>query len=80
MLPYLEGERRQGPLASKWSLAQKWRQQKPQGPASFYNVGRGGHKKAAILDFALRSTMAMIRDPERESLGVAVTSSPLAGN
>lgn len=36
--------------------------------------GERGHKKAAILDSALRSTMDVIRDPEHWSTGVAVTS------
>lgn len=37
-------------------------------------LGERGHKKAAILDFALRSTMGVIRDPERKSMEAAVAS------
>lgn len=36
--------------------------------------GERGHKKAAILDSALRSTIGVITDPEHWSIRVASTS------
>lgn len=36
--------------------------------------GERGHKKAAIPDSALSSTIGVIRDPEHWSIGVAVAS------